>query len=57
MTAPLAAYRQAFDTTWSDDTPIDQVRFVILDSETSGLNAEVDPIIDSILIPSIIVDN
>ena len=45
MTAPLDAYRQAFDTTWSDDTPIDQVRFVILDSETSGLNAEVDPII------------
>jgi len=45
LTAPLDAYRQAFDTTWSDDTPIDQVRFVILDSETSGLNAEVDPII------------
>lgn len=41
----IARYRACFETTWTDDTPIDQVRFVVLDSETSGLNARVDRII------------
>jgi DNA polymerase-3 subunit epsilon len=38
-------YRGCFDTTWTDDTPIDQVRFVVLDSETTGLNPRTDRII------------
>jgi len=38
-------YRTCFDTTWTDETPIDQVRFVVLDSETTGLNARTDRII------------
>jgi DNA polymerase-3 subunit epsilon len=38
-------YRQCFDATWSDDTPIDRVRFVALDSETTGLNPRTDRII------------
>ena len=40
-----ARYRSRFDTTWSDDDPIDRVRFVILDSETTGLNPAVDRIV------------
>ena len=38
-------YRRCFDATWSDDTPIDSVRFVVLDSETTGLNPRTDRII------------
>jgi DNA polymerase-3 subunit epsilon len=38
-------YRSCFDATWRDDTPIDQVRFVVLDSETTGLNPRTDRII------------
>jgi DNA polymerase III subunit epsilon len=41
----LTRYRQAFDATWSDDTPIDDVRFVVLDSETTGLNPRTDRLI------------
>ena len=40
-----ARYRSRFDATWSDDDPIDRVRFVILDSETTGLNPAVDRIV------------
>ena len=47
MTAPLSSTVIAgcFDATWTDDTPIDQVRFVVLDSETTGLNPRTDRII------------
>ena len=47
MTGPsfIDRYRQCFDTTWTDATPIDQVRFVVLDSETTGLNPRTDRII------------
>ena len=47
MTEPLfiGRYRTHFDATWSDATPIDQVRFVVLDSETTGLNPRTDRII------------
>jgi DNA polymerase-3 subunit epsilon len=44
--APLAGrYRRCFESTWSDDTPIDEVRFVVLDSETTGLNPRTDRLI------------
>jgi DNA polymerase III subunit epsilon len=38
-------YRSCFDATWSDETPIDRLRFVVLDSETTGLDLHVDRII------------
>jgi DNA polymerase III subunit epsilon len=41
----LDRYRGHFETTWTDETPIDQVRFVVLDSETTGLNPRTDRII------------
>ena len=45
-TAPfLARYRSCFERTWTDGTPNDQVRFVVLDSETTGLNPRTDRIV------------
>ena len=41
----LARYQACFDHTWRDDEPIDRVRFVVLDSETTGLNPVVDRLI------------
>ena len=41
----VSRYRQCFETTWSDDAPIDSVRFVVLDCETTGLNPQADRII------------
>jgi DNA polymerase-3 subunit epsilon len=38
-------YRRHFDSTWPDDTPIDRVRFVSLDLETTGLNPAFDAIV------------
>ena len=38
-------YRECFGKTWSDETPIDMVRFVVLDCETTGLNPLADRII------------
>ncbi len=47
MTQPtfLARYQECFATTWTDDTPIDEVRFVVVDTETTGLNPRVDRIV------------
>ena len=47
MIAPpfVDRYRQRFDQTWDGDTSIDQVRFVVLDSETTGLNPRVDRLV------------
>jgi len=41
----LARYRSSFDSTWTDAAPIDRIRFVILDSETTGLNPATDRLI------------
>lgn len=41
----LADYRGAFAATWSDQDPIDAVRFVVLDTETTGLDPRRDAIV------------
>ena len=41
----LAAYRGCFERTWTDETPVERVRFVVLDSETTGLDPRTDRII------------
>jgi DNA polymerase-3 subunit epsilon len=41
----LARYREAFERTWADDASIEAVRFVVLDSETTGLNPATDRLI------------
>jgi DNA polymerase-3 subunit epsilon len=45
MSQSIETYKQAFAATWSDDTPWPQVRFVVLDSETTGFS----PVLDRIL--------
>lgn len=47
LTDPLfvVRYRQQFTGTWQEDTAIDHVRFVVLDSETTGLNPRTDRIV------------
>ena len=42
MDSFLEQYQQRFAATWSDNTPIDRVRFIALDSETTGLNPLTD---------------
>jgi DNA polymerase-3 subunit epsilon len=41
----IQRYRECFNATWKDDAAIDSVRFVVLDSETTGLNPRTDRII------------
>jgi DNA polymerase-3 subunit epsilon len=36
---------RCFEDTWADDTAIEDVRFVVLDSETTGLNPQKDALI------------
>jgi DNA polymerase-3 subunit epsilon len=38
-------YRACFERTWADEEPIARVRFVVLDSETTGLNPAVDTLV------------
>src|SRR5882757_8664073 len=38
-------YFACFDNSWSDETPVSAVRFVVLDSETTGLDPRRDRII------------
>jgi DNA polymerase-3 subunit epsilon len=38
-------YWACFGTTWTDDTPIDRARFVVLDAETTGLDPPTDRLI------------
>jgi len=41
----ISRYRALFETTPADDMPVDQVRFVVLDSETTGLDPRHDRLI------------
>jgi DNA polymerase III subunit epsilon len=41
----LDGYRHAFERTWGDATPLDAVRFVVLDTEATGPDAARDRII------------
>jgi DNA polymerase-3 subunit epsilon len=47
MTAPqfLAPYEACFEKTWTDATPVEEVRFIVLDSETTGLDPRKDRLI------------
>ena len=38
-------YLAHFESTWTAETPVEQVRFVVLDSETTGLDTKRDRII------------
>jgi DNA polymerase-3 subunit epsilon len=50
----IERYRTCFERTWTDETPNDAVRFVVLDSETTGLNPHVDRIVT---IGAVVVQN
>ena len=41
----IETYLTAFENTWADDTPPQQVRFVVLDTETTGLDPRRDRMI------------
>jgi DNA polymerase-3 subunit epsilon len=41
----IGLYRRRFSDTWRDETPLDHVRFVVLDSETTGLNPRIDRLV------------
>ena len=41
----MRRYRARVEHTWGDAAPIDRVRFVVLDSETTGLNPAADRLI------------
>jgi DNA polymerase-3 subunit epsilon len=41
----IETYLQSFSETWNDETPIKEVRFVVLDSETTGLDPRTDRLI------------
>jgi len=40
-----ARYFAHFENSWTDDTPVSKVRFVVLDSETTGLDPQRDRLI------------
>ena len=41
----IADYRRSFDHTWPDDAPPEEVRFVVLDCESTGLNPRRDRLV------------
>ncbi|WOO42161.1 3'-5' exonuclease [Rubellicoccus peritrichatus] len=41
----IQIYRESFDETWADGTPINQVRYIVLDTETTGLDPRKDSIV------------
>jgi DNA polymerase-3 subunit epsilon len=45
LTDFIERYRAHFENTWTDETPVDCVRFVLLDSETTGLDPRKDRLI------------
>jgi DNA polymerase III subunit epsilon len=45
MSAFIDDYQSCFASTWADASPVDAVRFVVLDSETTGLNPLTDRIV------------
>jgi len=54
MSPSIEAYKQAFATTWTDESPVAHVRFVVLDSETTGFS----PVLDRILtIGAVVVED
>jgi DNA polymerase III alpha subunit (gram-positive type) len=38
----IVRYRARFQHTWTDETDIDDVRFVVLDSETTGFDGTIE---------------
>ena len=41
----IETYLQSFEATWDDNTPVGEIRFVVLDSETTGLDPRTDRLI------------
>ena len=41
----VARYQECFASTWTAETPVEEVRFVVLDSETTGLDTRRDKLI------------
>jgi len=41
----IADYQRSFDSTWSGEESLDRIRFVVLDSETTGLDIRHDRIV------------
>ncbi len=41
----ITRYQSCFEETWDDDAPLADVRFVVLDSETTGLDYRTDRIV------------
>ena len=41
----MEVYTSAFTGTWTDETPLDEIRFVVLDTETTGLDPRRDRLI------------
>ncbi|QYY35438.1 3'-5' exonuclease [Ruficoccus sp. ZRK36] len=44
-TDDIQLYHESFDDSWSDSDTLDHVRFVVLDTETTGLDARKDAIV------------
>ncbi|MEP7270091.1 MAG: 3'-5' exonuclease, partial [Acidobacteriota bacterium] len=45
LPAAIEKYLASFESTWTDDDSVERVRFVVLDSETTGLDPRTDRLI------------